>query len=87
MGTVFPFNRRDGPVTEVLCFDGGPRDADKRILTVQARAQPLLLAAACWCTSKAVRGPAGAWGLARASHRRPPSAPRRRRADAQGAGS
>lgn len=35
--TVFPFSRRDGPVSEVLFFDGGPRDADKRILTIQAR--------------------------------------------------
>ncbi len=34
--TVFPFSRRDGPVSEVLFFDGGPRDADKRILTIQA---------------------------------------------------
>ncbi|KAL4448863.1 hypothetical protein ABPG77_007580 [Micractinium sp. CCAP 211/92] len=36
VATVFPFSRRDGPVAEVLFYDGGPRDADKRILTVQA---------------------------------------------------
>lgn len=35
VASVFPFSRRDGPVGEVLMFDGGPRDADKRILTVQ----------------------------------------------------
>lgn len=35
VASVFPFNRRDGPVSEVLFFDGGPRDDDKRILTVQ----------------------------------------------------
>ncbi|KAL4422825.1 hypothetical protein ABPG75_009022 [Micractinium tetrahymenae] len=40
VATVFPFSRRDGPVTEVLFFDGGPRDADKRILTVQAPKVP-----------------------------------------------
>ncbi|KAL4857432.1 Queuine tRNA-ribosyltransferase accessory subunit 2 [Chlorella vulgaris] len=40
VASVFPFSRRDGPVGEVLMFDGGPRDADKRILTVQAPAVP-----------------------------------------------
>lgn len=29
-------------MSEVLFFDGGPRDADKRILTVQARRLLLL---------------------------------------------
>ncbi|PRW32830.1 hypothetical protein C2E21_8028 [Chlorella sorokiniana] len=38
--TVFPFSRRDGQVTEVLFFDGGPADGDKRILTVQAPKVP-----------------------------------------------
>jgi hypothetical protein len=34
VASVFPFSRRDGPVSEVLFYDGG-HDADHRILTLQ----------------------------------------------------